>query len=174
MVVAILQDRHEVEIYSRGHRWATSWHPPSPVPEGEKNGACGICMNGSGEIVLISGDGLLWDFPAGRPEADEDWEQTLRREVLEEACAIVKDARLLGFSCGRRLESEALGPVFVRSIWLAQVEVLDWNPLFETRHRKLVPAADALKQVLPEWEPLWSRAFLEAGVAQSSKSLSSC
>jgi 8-oxo-dGTP pyrophosphatase MutT (NUDIX family) len=49
-------------------------------------------------MTVISDDGERWGWPEGRPEGDESWEQTLRREVLEEACATVVDARLLGFT----------------------------------------------------------------------------
>jgi ADP-ribose pyrophosphatase YjhB (NUDIX family) len=49
-------------------------------------------------VVLISPDGRRWGWPGGRPEAGEDWLQTLRRELLEEACAEVEQARLLGFT----------------------------------------------------------------------------
>ena len=163
------QDREEIEICSREHHCSTSWHPPSPKPVGRNHGACGICIDEAGEIVLISNDEQSWDFPAGRPEADEDWEQTLRREVLEEACAVVKDARLLGFTCGRRLESEVPSPVLVRSIWLAQVGLFDWNPQFEIQYRRLVPANHAIRLVLPEFEPIWTRAFFEAGMGQDRR-----
>jgi NUDIX domain len=48
--------------------------------------------------VLISNDGERWGWPGGRPDGNESWEQTLRREVLEEACAIVRHARLRAHS----------------------------------------------------------------------------
>jgi ADP-ribose pyrophosphatase YjhB (NUDIX family) len=54
-------------------------------------------LDRNGEIVLISHDGELWDLPAGRPEGCETLEETLRREMLEEACATVLQTRLLGF-----------------------------------------------------------------------------
>ncbi len=113
---------------------------------------------------MISTDECLWDFPAGRPEGDEDWEQTLRREVLEEACAVVTQARLIGFSRGRRIEGNTIGPPIVRSIWLATVDLLDWEPQFEIRFRRLVPAAQAIGVVLPEYEPFWTHVFREAGL----------
>lgn len=163
-MVTLLQDSEAIEICSRGHRWIMSWHPPTEAPIGKKYGAAGICVNRDGKVVVISSDGSSWDFPAGRPEGDEDWEQTLRREMLEEACAVVTEARLLGFSRGRRIEGNEIGLPIVRSIWLAQVDLLDWNPQFEIRFRKLVPPTQAMKLVLPEYERLWSRAFYEAGI----------
>lgn len=163
-MAALLQDAEEIEICSRGHHWIASWHPPDIAPTGREDGAAGICLNKDGEVVLISTDGISWDFPAGRPEGGENWEQTLRREMLEEACAVVTTARLIGFSRGRRVEGVEIGPPVVRSIWLAQVDLLDWNPQFEIRFRRLVPASQAIKLVLPEYELLWARAFYEAGI----------
>lgn len=121
-------------------------------------------MNDGGQIVVISTVGSQWDFPAGRPEGDEDWEQTLRREIFEEACAVVTGARLLGFSRGRRIEDGIIGPPVVRSIWLAQVDLLDWNPQYEVRFRRRVPADHAIETVLPEYEQFWARVFQDAGI----------
>jgi hypothetical protein len=46
-----------------------------------------------------------------RPEPGETWEQTLRREMDEEACATVTGARLLGFTHGRCLTGPERGTV---------------------------------------------------------------
>ncbi|MGH7449592.1 MAG: NUDIX hydrolase [Longimicrobiales bacterium] len=83
--------------------------------------------------------GQQWGWPGGRPEGNESWEQTLRREVLEEACVIVRDARLLGFCRAACVSGPEKGVVLVRSIWRANVEVLPWAPRYEIRHRRLVP-----------------------------------
>jgi ADP-ribose pyrophosphatase YjhB (NUDIX family) len=58
---------------------------------------------------VISRDGVIWDLPAGRPEPGESWEQTLRREMDEEACATVIAARLLGFTRGQAGLPEFVG-----------------------------------------------------------------
>jgi len=158
----LLPDATEIEIVSRGNRWRQSWHPPTNVPTGERHGAAGICVTRSGDVVVISEDAVSWDFPAGRPEGDEDWEQTLRREVLEEACAVVTDAHLLGFARGRCVEGREAGLTLVRSVWLARVKLNDWLPRFEIRHRKLVPFEQGVSVVLAEYGPLWNRAFHEA------------
>ena len=77
--------------------------------------------------MLISNDGVRWGWPGGRPEGDESWEQTLRREILEETCAVVSTARLLGFCralCGSGPEQ---GRVLVRSILRAEITLLPWQ-----------------------------------------------
>ena len=99
-------------------------------------------MTPGGDIVVISPDGVIWDLPAGRPEPGENWEQTLRREMDEEACATVTGARLLGFTRGQCLTGPERGRVLVRSVWRADVELRPWEARFEIAGRRVVaPAA---------------------------------
>lgn len=156
------RDDNEFEIENAGQRWAVSWHAGPIAPDGRAHGSAGICVTNGGGVVLISPDGESWSFPAGRPEGAENWEETLRREMLEEACAVVTDARLLGFSRGRCIEGCELGLVLVRSIWLAKVRLLDWRPEFEIHFRRVVPASEALMHESAAFRPLWLKAFAEA------------
>ena len=118
-------------------------------------------------MALISADGAHWDLPGGRPEGFEDWEETLRRELSEEACAIVHAARLLGFSRGHCVRGGEKGLVLVRAIWRADVELQPWEPRFEIRHRRVVPAADLLSHLTLDegYLPTYRRALIEAGLA---------
>ena len=51
----------------------------------------------------------------------EDWRATLEREVLEEACASVEEATLLGFAKGVcASEGPEEGLVLVRALWHAR------------------------------------------------------
>ncbi|WP_165959143.1 NUDIX domain-containing protein [Actinomadura sp. KC345] len=95
---AVAANDVRIPVRSGGQRWLVSWHPPPDPPAGTPHGAEGVCVTRGGDVVLISPDGVAWDLPAGRPEPGEDWEQTLRREMDEEACATVPAARLLGFT----------------------------------------------------------------------------
>jgi len=94
---ALAADGEQFAVHSNGGNWLIAWHSPLSVPEGTPHGANAFCITLDDQIVLISGDGERWGWPGGRPEGDESWEQTLRREVLEEVCATVSNARLLGF-----------------------------------------------------------------------------
>jgi ADP-ribose pyrophosphatase YjhB (NUDIX family) len=160
----VLQDGEEVEVSDNSQRWLSSWHRAEEILEGRPHGAVGICITSLNEVVLVSRDGLVWSFPAGRPEGAESWEDTLRREIMEEACAVVSHSRLLGFSRGRCIEGKEKGLVLVRSIWLAQVTLLAWKPEFEILHRKVVPADQAISEVAPPDDqlPFWRRVFAEA------------
>ena len=130
-------------VFLGSQEWMVSWHPPGPPPDGAPHGSTGVCVTPGGEIVLVSHDGERWDFPAGRPEAGEDPEETLRREVLEEACATVVGARLLGYTRGRCVRGREEGLVLVRAFFRAEVELSPWEPRFEIGHRRLVSPADA-------------------------------
>jgi len=78
---------------------------------------------------------------AGRPEGEEEPEETLRRELREEACVEVLTARLLGYTRGKCVQGHEQGLVLVRSVWRADVRILAWEPEHEIEHRLVVPAA---------------------------------
>lgn len=127
-----------------GQDIVSTWHPPElPAPSGKRHGAAGICFTPDGKVVLVE-DGGSWVFPGGRPEGDEDWRETLDREVLEEACASVEEATLLGFARGKCIRGEEEGLVLVRSLWRAEVTLLPWEPQHETTDRMVVPLDEAL------------------------------
>ena len=163
---SIARDYEEFTVRSNGGDWLIAWFPPDTTPDGIAHGANAFCMTADDQIVLISNDGERWGWPGGRPEGDESWEQTLRREVLEEACATVVDARLLGFTRGACLTGPERGLVLVRSIWLAEVELTPWWPRFEIAHRCVVPAAELLAHLWMEEgvAPIYHRALVEAGL----------
>ncbi|CAN5898227.1 hypothetical protein BH11PSE1_BH11PSE1_09260 [soil metagenome] len=166
METPIARDGEAFAVRASGGGWRTAWSPPSQIPEGTRHGSCGFCVTGDGEIVLISQDGVRWEWPGGRPEGDESWEATFRREMLEETCSVVGDASLLGFCRSECVEGPEAGFVLVRSVWRGEVEALPWAPQFEIAHRRLV-AAETLLSVIhidPGWEPIYRRAIIEAGL----------
>jgi len=141
------RDGEEIAFRENHQDWIASWHSSLTPPDGTPHGASGLCVTGAGEIVLISQDGEHWDLPGGRPEGHETWEETLRREMLEEACATVIQARLLGFSRGACVAGPQVGLVIVRSLWRADVELAPWEPQFEISHRRVVAVAEVLDQL---------------------------
>jgi ADP-ribose pyrophosphatase YjhB (NUDIX family) len=161
----VARDGEALPVYSNGGDWLIAWHPPAAAPEGTAHGASAFCKTADDRVVLISNDGERWGWPGGRPEAGESWEQTLRREVLEEACAVVGAARLLGFCRAVCLTGPERGLVLVRSLWSAEVELMPWEPRFEIAHRRVIPAAElrASLWMEPGFEPIYRRALLEAG-----------
>ena len=159
------QDREPMPSSTGGQDWLVSWHPPDDPPAGRSHGAAGICVASGDQLVLISHDGTWWGFPAGRPEPGEDIEETLRRELWEEAGVRVVSALLLGFARSECLAGPEAGLVLVRSYWRAEVEVLAWQPQFEIVHRRMIPATQARHQVRDPDEAaarISQRALIEA------------
>ena len=159
-------DGQEFVVRSNGGDWLIAWHSPSAVPAGTPHGANAFCVTADDRVVLISNDGERWGWPGGRPEGDESWGQTLRREILEETCSIVNDARLLGFCRSSCLSGPEKDRVLVRSIWRAEVNLLPWKPSFEIAHRRVVLAEELLSHLWMEsgFEPIYHRALMEAGL----------
>jgi len=160
------RDGKEFAVRSNGGDWLTAWHSPIAVPAGTPHGANAFCLTPDGQVVLISNDGIRWGWPGGRPEGDESWEQTLRREILEETCSIVTTARLLGFCRSVCLSGPEKDRVLVRSVWRAEVQLLPWKPGFEIAHRRIVSARELLSHLWMEdgFEPIYRRALTEAGL----------
>ena len=77
--------------------WIMTWYPPNHIPDGKPHGSVGICLPENDKIVLISVDSINWDLPAGRPKQNETYEQTLIREMDEEACLTIQKSNLLGY-----------------------------------------------------------------------------
>ena len=59
--------------------------------------ASGVCINNKGQILIIKAKDE-WHLPGGHPEKKESLEETLKREVLEEACVEIINCSLLGYS----------------------------------------------------------------------------
>ena len=78
------------------------------------------------------------------PKATKTGGRPWTREVLEEACASVEEATLLGFARGKCIRGEEEGLVLVRSLWRAEVTLLPWEPQHETTDRMVVPLDEAL------------------------------
>jgi ADP-ribose pyrophosphatase YjhB (NUDIX family) len=166
-IILDLSDGEQIPFRSNDQDWLVSWHPSGAPPVGIAHGSVGICFPAPDEIVLVSRDGLHWDLPAGRPEALESWEDTLRREVLEEASARVLGAMLLGYSRGECRRGPQKGLVLIRSFWRAEVALDPWRPNPEIQDRRSVPIGEALAELAKEGDrlplPVYRRALAAAG-----------
>src|SRR5919198_1820655 len=167
----IARNAHDLRVSSNGGDWRVGWYPPPDPPPGTPHGAAAVCVSG-GRVVLVSSDGRRWGLPGGRPEPHEQWADTLRREVAEEACAVVERARLLGFTRGECLNGPEQGLILVRSMWRAEVRLDRWAPRFEIAHRRLVPTDEALRLVTvaePGVAPIYRRMVEEAAVPSADR-----
>ena len=149
----------------RGQDIVVSWHPSVlPAPTGKNHGAAGICFTPEQNVVLVTWPGVSWEFPAGRPERGEDWRATLDREILEEACASVEKATLLGFARSVCINGSEEGLVLVRSLWCAEISLNPWEPRHETTGRIIVRSDEVPEKVGfsgSRW-PIYQRWFRDA------------
>ena len=159
---AVPADLEECSFHQNGQDWVTVWHPPGEgAPEGRRHGATGMCLAEGGQVLVVRENG--WGLPGGRPEAEEDWRETLVREVFEEAGALVEEARLVGFARGVCVRGHEEGLVLVRSLWVATVRLEPWVPEFETVERELLEPSVALDRLLQfDPNPMLRRLFREA------------
>jgi ADP-ribose pyrophosphatase YjhB (NUDIX family) len=104
----------EFQVETSGQEVLVTWFPSHDIAEGQGHGSAGSCVTDGGEVVLITQDGKRWGFPACRPEGNESWEDPFRREVREEACVEVGEAKLLGLSRGEGIRGAEKGLVLVR------------------------------------------------------------
>jgi len=136
-------DHQKLSVLAEGgHPWVVSWHPPASVPDGRPHGENAFCVTSDESVVLISPNPVIWGWPGGRPADGDTWEDTLRREMHEEACVEVVGARLLGFVRSACRGGPERGLVLVRNTWRAHVRLLPWDPHFEIPHRRVVPASE--------------------------------
>ncbi|MGH7765467.1 MAG: NUDIX domain-containing protein [Candidatus Dormibacteraceae bacterium] len=71
-------------------------------------------------------------------------EECLRREVLEEVCAVVRASRFIGCQRVDHPDHPAGPSRYYQVRFWAQVSLLPWRPQHETFERRLVKPADFL------------------------------
>jgi 8-oxo-dGTP pyrophosphatase MutT (NUDIX family) len=108
--------------------------------------ARGLCVTDDGRVVLIAGDHASFDIPGGGRESGETIEENLAREVWEEACCRVVDSTFVVALRGVKLDEHgaAADEVEHHALFWARVEVADFEPMFETRQRRLVTPQEAV------------------------------
>lgn len=137
----------EENIYE-GRVLKTTWSASrTPPPRALITQASGLCFTNDGLIILIAGEEGTWSLPGGHPEPGETIEQTLVREVREEACAVVEHLAYLG---AQQVDDPSaptgLTRYYQTRFW-ARVHLEPFHPQFEILHRTLAPPKNFLSQL---------------------------
>jgi len=132
---------------------------PRTMPDHEVSRSEAITMTAEGQVVAVGeGEPPIWGLPGGRREPGETLEETLRREVAEEACATVVEHRLLGYQRFAYLSGDEVHYVRTDALFWARVDLEPFEARFETTARRLMTVSEAL--VEPMWRhPITTRLF---------------
>jgi 8-oxo-dGTP pyrophosphatase MutT (NUDIX family) len=144
-------------------RYKISWFdPPSRPPLELTTQALGICFTAGGEIILVTLDHERWTLPGGTIEQSETLEQTLTREVWEEASARVRDCAYIGCQLVEELDGQ-LASYYQTRFW-ARVALEPFVPEDDVTARRLV-APEAFRETLYWGAAPTAGLILERGVA---------
>ncbi len=108
--------------------------------------AAGIVMDGQGRVLLCQRQGELeglWEFPGGKREAGESFEQCLVREVWEELRLVIRAQKEL---C--RMPYKAREKAIVFSFWLAEAQEGQALTLLVHQDARWVAPQDIVKYAL--------------------------
>lgn len=151
-----------------GRSIAVTWMPaPFEPPRDLTTQAYGLCFTQEGQLALVSNDGIEWNLPGGHPEEAESLEQALIREVWEEACGRVTRCQYLGSQRAEDPQNPEGLPVYYQARYWARVELEDFRPQFERRHRRLIVPSEFLSTLY------WGRAAIAAVLLESALAVDS-
>lgn len=107
----------------------------------------GVCFNKKREVLIIKDDGKTeWKLPGGTPEKGEKPEETLKREVFEEATVVLGNCKMIGCQ-----ETEIEGKTVYQLRYVAVIEKIKKHTIDPATNtwveRKFINAKDFEKYV---------------------------
>lgn len=72
-----------------------SWKPDFQITIEKYTQVSGYIFNSKGQLLIVKNNDT-WTIPGGHPEIGETQIDTLRRELMEEACVTIKKIKYLG------------------------------------------------------------------------------
>ena len=170
--VASIMPTMQVQHHSEweGRRLTVTWlSPPFLPPRDATTQAMGLCFTADHRVVLVTSDGASWTLPGGSLEQGETPVQALKREVREEACAVVRRSVYLG--CQRVDDPghpQGLTHYYQTRFW-ARVTLRPFERAFETVARRLVEPEHVLEELAWGHVPI-ARVLLELALAAADGS----
>ncbi|MDD4476595.1 MAG: NUDIX domain-containing protein [Patescibacteria group bacterium] len=116
------------------------WTESNSIPNNIRiSQVVGYCIDNAGKILIVKNK-RGWGFPGGHPEIGEKPEDTLRREVAEEAYVTLKEPRLIGYMEVKDPQNESIeGTHYIQLRYLAKIETVnEFKKEFETSERDFV------------------------------------
>jgi 8-oxo-dGTP pyrophosphatase MutT (NUDIX family) len=123
-----------------GREVTLEWIESGSIPNGIAiSQVTGYCVDDVGRILIVKNK-RGWGFPGGHPEPGESPEDTLRREVIEEANVSLKKPEIIGYMEVRDPQNGSVeGTHYVQLKYLAEIEATDdFKKEFETSGRDFV------------------------------------
>ena len=129
------------EILSKNCKIA--WREAAEIGNAKYTQGSGYVLNEQGQLLIVKNQNT-WTIPGGHPEAGETKEETLKRELMEEACITLKDIHYLG-----AVEVVENGETYYQLRYTAKVnELLPFQQEWEICERKFVDFADLSKYII--------------------------
>jgi 8-oxo-dGTP pyrophosphatase MutT (NUDIX family) len=108
----------------------------------------GIVYDDNGKVLIVSQDGVEWNFPGGGIEKGEDFRKALVREVYEEGAVVIEEDSIKPFFYQEVLLGEELEGVQVRSIArVKEVHQFVNDPGGGTKFQKFIDYTDIPKYI---------------------------
>jgi 8-oxo-dGTP pyrophosphatase MutT (NUDIX family) len=142
-----------------GRRYHNAWRPDGDGAE-RCTRARAVCVTDDGLVVVVRTALGVWEIPGGGREPGESVEDSLRREIREEASARTLQLELLATLRSVELDGwgAPLGAPFEQAYFWARVALEGFDPTHETVERRALPAHEAADLVLLDNEFLFTMA----------------
>ena len=130
----------DYEILSENCRLA--WCEGGDIGNAKHTQVSGYVLNEENQLLIVKNENT-WTIPGGHPEVGETKEETLARELMEEACVTLKDVNYLG-----AVEVVENGETYYQLRYTAKLnELLPFKQEWEICERKFIDLNDLPKYI---------------------------